>query len=162
MFGGGARHGTDAFAGPGDARALFVSGESLSATEGERGRFVPVLIATPSSDTSTDLSSSRVDVSPMMFQGAYGSFRTTIMTPGVPAYRLRMCIPATQDPHINDSYSVPWIRGGGRPDEDASDAASSASSISVVCPNGSFEGDASTSGDGSREDGRSRRLRHDS
>jgi hypothetical protein len=134
MFGAGARHGADEIAAAEDARALFASGESVSAVaEGERCRFVPVVGATPSSDTSKTKSSPwGADVSPMIFQGALASSRTTIMTPGVPAYRLRVCIPETQDPQMNESYSAPAIRGGGRPEEDASDAVPSFSSASLV------------------------------
>lgn len=101
-------------------------------------------------------------MSPRTFHEAPGSSRITIIAPGVPASRLRVCIPATHDPHTNDSYPEAWIRGGGRPEEDASDTASSSSSVSLVCPNDPFEGDISTAGDGSREDGRSLRLRQDS
>lgn len=128
----GARHGTDEDSGSGAARSLLVSGAFESEVEGERGLLDPVFAETTSIATSTSISVWEVCSSPIIFQGAVGSLRATILTPGVPAYRFRVCIPDTQDPQMNESYSAPWIRGGGSPEEDASESASSFSFDSSV------------------------------
>ena len=83
-------------------------------------------------------------------------FRTTIIAPRVPAHFFRVSMFETQDPQMKLSYSDAEIRGGGSPEEEASDTASSLSSP--------FAGasDCSGWGVGSREVGRSRRLQQDS
>lgn len=68
----------------------------------------------------------------------------------------------THEPQTNDSYLDPEIRGGGRPEEEASDAPSSFSSMSFVCVVSCGSCLAGDAGDDSREEGRSRKLRHDS
>ena len=143
------------------ARGLFVSGAgSAFPTEDERRRFEP----TVGSGTSTSCSNCETDscTRPITCHGpSDSSSRVTIITPGVPAYRFRMGIPDTHEPHTKESYSEPGIKGGGRPEEDISDRVSSLSFASCSglcdCVGGEFR-----TGDASWDEGRSRKFRHDS
>lgn len=134
-------------------RARFASGSC--AKDGESGRFAPEVNVVEESSTVT--SSSGCCVSPLRhLQGSVVLFRTTIIAPRVPAHFFRVSIFETQEPQIKLSYSDAEIRGGGSPEEEASDTASSLSSP--------FTGvsDCSGWGVGSLEVGRCRRLQHDS
>ena len=136
-----------------EPRARLASGSC--AKEGESGRFA--LEADGVEESSTLTGSSGCCVSPFRHvQGSVVLFRTTITAPRVPAHFFSVSIFETQDPQMKLSYSDAEIRGGGRPEEEASDTASSLSSL--------FAGvsDCSGRGVGSREAGRSRRLQHDS
>lgn len=135
----------------GEPRARLASGSP--AKEGESGRFAPDVDT--AEELSTLTSSSGCCVSPFRhLQGSVVLLRKTIIAPRVPAHFFRVSIFETQDPQIKASYSE--IRGGGSPEEEASDTASSLSSP--------FAGvsDCSGWGVGSLEIGRSRRLQHDS
>ena len=155
---GGARHEGVAKWGVGEEPfARLVSGPSRA--EGDRGRLIPeddeawlLSICTTSSSTSGGPLTRRQELP--------GLSRTTNVAPEVPAHRRNVGLRLTQEPQTSDSYSSPEMSGGGSPEEDASDAASSPVSVWI----GSFwlgwcSGGA---GLGSLEVGRSRRLQHDS
>ena len=154
----GARHGADGIV---SARGLLVSGAgSAFPTEGERRRFEPTM----GSETSTSCSIWEDDscIRPITFHGPSDSpSRLIIITPGVPAYRFRMGNLDTHEPHTKQSYSEPVIRGGGRPEEEVSDGALSLSfaSSSGLCK---FVGGEFRTGDASRDEGLSRKFKHDS
>ena len=136
-----------------EPRARLASGSC--AKEGESGRFA--LEANGAEESSTVTSSSGCCVSPFRhLQGSVVLFRTTIIAPRVPAHFFKVSMFERQDPQMKLSYSDAEIRGGGSPEEEASDTASSLSSP--------FAGvsDCSGWGVGSREVGRSRRLQQDS
>lgn len=125
------------------------------------------LIWSDSSDSATDLASSTLTSLSAMgpFSIVHGepmSSRTTMSTPLVPAQRTKVLFRFTQELHMNDSYAASFMSGGGRPEDDASDA-SSPTSLSPGSPSRRVsEEPDSSSGVGSLEGGRSRKLRQDS
>ena len=134
-----------------------------STAESGRARFSPTVVGSepsvaPPMSTGLSLSIAR----PATSQTSAEPSRTTINTPGVPAYLCRVSIFSTHAPHTKLSYKDAVMSGGGRPEEDASECTSSSSSgisdIWTVAPFGLLD----ASGDGSREEGRSRKLRQDS
>lgn len=156
---GGARHGIEEV--NSSSRVFFERfAFGSSKVEREEGLLVPTVESfCRSSSTCTSSWSTLVD--PLRRRhGSPGLSRTTIIAPAVPAHRIKVGFWETQAPHTKLSYSSPEIRGGGRPEDEASEAASSPVSLPVEC---SAIGWACwASGLFSREVGLSRRLQHDS
>lgn len=102
-----------------------------SEAEGERGRLIPRIEV--DCDPSISISSAPTLTGPFRRrQGSVGVSRTTMIAPQVPAQRFKVGFRETQAPHTKLSYSSPEISGGGRPEDEDSDAASSAMSLPAV------------------------------
>lgn len=156
---GGARHGADEAAtrGAGEPLVRFASGPFRA--DGDRGRLVP---ETGSSWACSILisSSSTLDGVSIRRHGLSAASRATNIVPAVPIQRFKMGLKETHDPQRKLSYSSPVISGGGSPEDDTSDAASSlaVSVTGAICEVSS----SPKAGLGSLELGRSRRLQQDS
>lgn len=83
-----------------DPRARLASGTSVA--KGERRRLIPAVEISESSTTS--IGSEVVPIaSAKDFHGPFGSSRTTIIMPLVPAHRFNVAMLDTQEAHTNDS-----------------------------------------------------------
>lgn len=174
-FGGAAVSGSAASGERARFTPAAISFPSASATSVFCPSEPPPLITSTSSSASPSFS-------PTARHGAEGASRTTTNAPEVPAQVLSGGMRRAQGPQMSASYAEPGRSAGGSPSssEVVDDAAASSSSFSgrgSVDPAGGAsrsgveveedaEGEKSevvgAEGDGSRDGGRSRKLRHDS